>query len=143
MIASHRHAFASGRFAVASLVVAILACPVVAEAQAHRARIAQTLASKLATKAGSAEALVQAPQSEIDRLAKTYGVRIVKRLALGALLSGSTKQLDAVAGDRNVTALAADDVVTSTMAVTPTATGANQLWRSNGASGYYGGITGL
>ena len=77
----------SGRLALASLAVATLAFPALAQAQAHRARVAQTLARQIAANGpGTVEALVQAPQSEIDRLSKTYGLRIVRRLALGALV---------------------------------------------------------
>src|SRR6185369_6076149 len=87
--------------ALASFVAALFVCPAAAEAQAHRARLAQTLATQLSTtRTANIRALVQAPQSEIDRLSKTYGVRVVKRLALGAVLSGSAAQVNAVAGDR-------------------------------------------
>ena len=130
----------SASLAIASLA-AILVCPLAADAQA---RLSSELANKIAAAVrGSINVIVQAPQSEIDRLSRTYGVRVVKRLGLGAVLAGTTKQLNAVAGDANVGALATDDIVTSTMALTPAATGANQLWRTDGSSGQFGGLVGL
>src|SRR5690606_33743572 len=88
--------------------------PGAAQAQ-HKARMSRSLEQRVAQGGGTpVRFLVQAPQAEVDRLARTYGVEVVKRLALGALLSGTGSQITRVAGDGNVGALAADDVVVAT-----------------------------
>ena len=85
--------------------------------------------------------VVQGPPAEIDRIAATYGVRVVKRMDMGAVVSGSPAEVRAVAGDSNVGSLTGDDVVVSTMAVSTQSTGASQLWR--GADGTsFGGLVG-
>ncbi|MEO7191204.1 MAG: S8 family serine peptidase [Vicinamibacterales bacterium] len=134
-----------GFLAVSLIVVAAgVNFPVAAQGVRHRARLAQGLEQQLATGApGTFSVLLEASQSEVDRLVRTYGVRADRRLQMGARLVGSARQLNALAADANVGALNADDVVTSTMAVTTQATGAAQLWRSSGSSGNFGGLTGL
>ena len=112
------------------------------EAQ-HRARLARGLESKVVV--GSTESvrvLLQAPQAEIDRLAETYGIRVLKRLEIGAVVEGTGHEMANVAGDSLVGAVAADDVVTSTMAVTTQATGANLLWSNGDGRRHFNGLTG-
>ena len=87
--------------------------------------------------------IVTAPQSEVDRLVGTYGVVVVRRLGMGAALSGTGVQVARLASDPNVAALAADDVVISTMAVTTQSTGANLLWAGSDRRGNFGGLTGV
>ena len=85
--------------------------------------------------------IVQGPQAEIDRISSAYGVRVIKRMDMGAVVAGSPAQVRAVAGDSNVGSLTGDDVVVSTMAVSTQSTGANQLWQ--GADGTnFGGLVG-
>ena len=128
--------------ACVALGAVLLLLPLSSAAQ-HRARVAGSLASALAAGApGNAEAIITAPQEEVDWLARTYGVRVVKRLDMGALLWGSAAALDAVANDENVAALAANEVVMSTMSVTTQSTGANQLWADDKGRRHFGGITG-
>ncbi|MCC7009887.1 MAG: S8 family serine peptidase [Acidobacteria bacterium] len=114
--------------------------PQVADAQQRRAKLSKGLEEGLR---GSERlrVLVEGPQDEVDRIASRYGVRVLKRLEMGALVSGTGAQLGAVAGDGNVSALTADDVVTSTMSVTTQATGANQLWAGR-SGGNFSGLTG-
>jgi len=115
--------------------------PAPAEAQ-HRARLAGSLQKRLAQKAPAIDVIVEAPQAEVDRLARTYGLRVKRRLGMGAVLSGNSAQVQQAASDANVAALAADEVVFSTMAVTTVTTGANLLW-NNGRSGrHFDGLTG-
>lgn len=135
----------SRRVVVAGLLagsaIAVLA-PVSAEAQ-HRARIGRGLAKQLTESAGSPVAvLLEAPQAEVDRLARTYGVRVHRRLGMGAVLQGNAAQLERIAADTNVTAIAADDVVFSTMAVTTQSTGASLLWGGSDRGRRFGGLTG-
>jgi serine protease AprX len=113
-----------------------------AEAQ-HRARMPQALDAALSQGAsGYHDVVIVTPQAEVDRLAAAYGVRVISRLDMGAVLSGTSGQIDALAGDANVGALALNDVVFSTMAVTTQATGANQLWQARGSTSHFDGLTG-
>jgi serine protease AprX len=124
--------------AVIGLAATLLLGVTPAAAQ-HRARLSRSLADQIAT-GGNVRVVVQAPQAEVDRLAKTYGVRVTRRLGLGAVLVGNSSQVSRLASDSNVGALSADDVVVSTMAVTTQSTGASLLWK--GANSNFGGLTG-
>ena len=121
-----------GPLAAAAMVAAFsfaVAQPAAAQ-ERHRARIGAALQKRLASKISeSLHVLVSGPQSEMDRLARAYGVRVVKRLGMGAVLSGSAQQVNSVAGDANVAAVSPDEIVTGTMAVATQSTGANLLWR--------------
>ncbi|MDQ2635619.1 MAG: S8 family serine peptidase, partial [Actinomycetota bacterium] len=86
--------------------------------------------------------VLEAPQSEVDRLVRTYGLRVSKRLGMGASVTGSAAQLNAMAADTNVTSLAQDDIVISTMAVTTQSTGASLLWQDARRRRNFGGLTG-
>jgi serine protease AprX len=129
-------------FALIGTTVAVLLCPSLSAAQ-HQARLPKGLASRLVQQAHRPhDVLLTAPQSEIDRLAATYGVTVRSRYGFGALLRGSSAQIQAMAGDTQVSALALNEAVFSTMAVTTQATGANQLWQARGDSNFFGGLTG-
>lgn len=136
-----------GRSACAWLGATVVLCmallvPTVAAAQ-HRARMSSDLAATVAAGGlGSLQVLVEAPQDEVDRIARTYGVRVVRRLALGALLEGSAGAFDVVADDARVGAISENAVVTSTMSVTTQSTGASQLWADPNGRRYFDGITG-
>ena len=125
-----------------SILVGVLAGSVVPDhaAAQHRARLSQGLEARLAKDAGPTDVVVQGPQAEVDRISRTYGVKVVKRLDMGAVLSASGRQVAAIAADDNVGALTADDVVVSTMSVTAQSTGASQLWAGLGRN--FGGLTG-
>ena len=112
-------------FALIGTTVAVLLCPSLSAAQ-HQARLPKGLALR----------------SEVDRLAATYGVTVRSRHGFGALLRGSSAQIQAMAGDPQVGSLALNEAVFSTMAVTTQATGANQLWQARGDSNFFGGLTG-
>ena len=121
-------------------LAALIFAPTLAFAQgAHLSRgLTDRLADPSTT---SLNVIVQGPQAEIDRIASTYGVRVLKRMDMGAVVSGNPSQVRAVAGDSKVGSLTGDDVVVSTMAVTTQSTGANQLWK--GADGTnFGGLVG-
>jgi serine protease AprX len=115
--------------------------PATAGAQA-RDPLPKGLARQVESGASAIQFLVEGPQAEIDRLAESYGLRVVNRLAGGAMLEGSGAGLTALTGDPNVKGVSENHRVMSTMAVTTHATGANQLWRSAGNSGNFGGLTG-
>ena len=133
-----------GSRALATLFIGIAALsfsPRVAEAQ-HRAKLSKALAEQLTAGSTSLNVVFQGPQAEVDRVAKTYGVLVTKRLDMGAVLTGSGAQFDALAADDNVTSLTEDGQVTSTMAITTQSTGANQLWAAQDGSSKFGGLTG-
>ena len=74
---------------VIGLIAAVLASPRPASAQ-HRAQLDGRLAEEIARNSGRTfNVIVDGPQSEMDRVARAYGLRIVKRLDSGALLSGT------------------------------------------------------
>ncbi len=94
-----------------------------------------------AQRAEGLEVLYEGPQAEVDRLAQTYGLDIVTRLDMGAVLSGSGPELMSLSTDRGVRSLSENGVVFSTMATTARTTGASDMWRSANSGGF-GGYTG-
>jgi serine protease AprX len=146
MTLSRRFSSISRGFTAVSLVIAgaitFLAVDAAAQTRQHRARLSGSLAQQLSERTGSVAVVVEAPQAEVDRLARTYGLRIQRRLASGAALVGDAAQVERLAGDANLTSLAADDVVVSTMAVSSQSTGANLLWGNPEQGNRFGGLTG-
>src|ERR1700683_2030086 len=129
---------------VIGLAMTLLASSLPAFAQ-HRAALAKDLADDIKYRGTSTvNVLYDGPQSEVDRLAKTYHVKVVKRLDSGAVFSGSASQFGTMSGDVQVTSLHEDNVVKGAAAVaevTTQATGASQLWvGKNGKP--FSGITG-
>lgn len=62
-------------------------------ASAQGARLSRGLQDRLADPATRAvNVIVQGPQAEIDRIAATYGVRVLKRLEMGAVVAASPAQ---------------------------------------------------
>src|ERR1700733_11972194 len=131
---------------VIGFAMTILALPVPALAQ-HRARLATDLAQDI-KQSGSIHVLLEGSQSEVDRIVQTYHLRVIKRISSGAVLEGTGHQFDLVANDAGVTTLQEDNKVKGTAlvgtgpagAITPEATGADQLWAGNGTE--FGGDTG-
>ena len=119
---------------VIGLIATIFALPSSASAQ-HRARLSRDLTRQIQQNPdATVNVIAEGPQSEIDRIARQYGLQVVSRLDSGARLSGTAAQIDQAAGDGALTALAEDARVTGTMAVTTQSTGASQLW-GGGKSG--------
>ena len=118
---------------VIGLITTIFALPSSASAQ-HRARLSRDLTRQIQQNPdATVNVIAEGPQSEIDRIASKYGLRVVSRLDSGARLAGTAAQIDQAAGDGALTSLAEDARVTGTMAVTTQSTGASQLW--GGSSG--------
>ena len=143
MTASLRFVSFARRTALVGLLAAgvlTVFTPLDAAAQ-HRARMSRDLARQLA-EGGTMRVVVEAPQAEVDRLARTYGLRVERRLGMGAALAGDAAQVTRLAGDANLTSLAADDVVVSTMAVSTQSTGASLLWGDEARGTRFGGLTG-
>jgi hypothetical protein len=131
----------AGLLVLIGLIVLPLSVPQDAAAQQHRAAVSRGLDAQIASGApGLFRVIVGAPQAEITRLAEQYGLQIVKRLEMGAALSGTSVQLDLTAHDPVVSALVEDEVVVGTMATTTQSTGANLLWPGGG--GDFGGFVG-
>ena len=97
-------------------MVMVLAAALPASAQ-HRARLSTELAKHLEGPAAILTVLVQGPQSEVNRLASTYGLTVTRRLKSGADLTGSVSRIDRLASDPNVDSLREDRSVFGTMAV--------------------------
>ena len=121
---------------VIGLAMTLLACPWPAFAQ-HRASVARDLADDIKFKGGSTvNVIYDGPQSEVDRLASTYHVKVTKRLDSGAVFSGTASQFGAMSGDLQVSSLHEDNVVKGAVAeVTTQATGAEptvvgQKWQA-------------
>src|SRR6187401_2807708 len=116
------------------LIAAVLAVatPLAAPEQKrpHRARLSQGLARQVASGSAQIPVLYEGPQAEVDRLAQAYGLKVERKLGMGALFSGSAAAVNALAQDDNVWSLAEDQRVISTMSVTTAATGAGQLWKA-------------
>src|SRR5262249_7640823 len=89
---------------------------------------------------GTLTVLVQGPQSEVDRLAKTYGLTVTRRLKSGGDLTGPASKGNPLAGDTNVGSLREDGQGFGMMAVTTQSPGANQVCSSRGNP--LGGIPG-
>src|SRR5215471_3716362 len=113
---------------VIGLIAAIFAFPAPASAQ-HRARLSRGLVNQIQQSPDATVSVIaEGPQSEIDRLASTYGLQVVARFDSGARLTGTAAQIDRAAGDPALASLTEDERVIGTMAVTTQATGASQLW---------------
>src|SRR6185295_13349987 len=115
------------------LIVVALAASTPAFAQ-HRARLDKSLAEQVRQQTWKTfTVFVDGPQSEIDRLLQTYGVKVVERFDGGALVSGSGQQVDLLANDPQVPSVQENGKVFGTLAVTTQSTGANQLWAGKGS----------
>jgi hypothetical protein len=100
-----------------------LVAPVSATAPRHQARMSSELSAKLnRSDAELLRVVLTAPQAEVDRLAKKYGVAVLRRLFSGAVFIGTPAQFETLAADRNVFSLEEDLRVFSTMAVTTQST---------------------
>src|SRR6185295_7184922 len=103
---------------VAVLVALMFGVPTSALAQ-HRARLSSDLYWDIAKQPDkSLRVIIETNQSEVDRLVKTYGVRLGKRMESGAVLLGTGKQFDKLAGDLGVSELSEDQKVFGSMALT-------------------------
>src|SRR5215831_7984223 len=130
---------ASAAFVI-GLIAAIFAFPASSLAQ-HRARLSRGLTRQIQQNPDATVSVIaEGPQSEIDRIAGTYGLQVVSRFDSGARLTGTAAQVDRAAGDPALASLTEDERVVGTMAVTTQATGASQLW-GRGQSNF-DGITG-
>ncbi|MGH9158995.1 MAG: S8 family serine peptidase, partial [Vicinamibacteraceae bacterium] len=100
----------------------------VAGPRPHRARLSSSLETKLAAGFTTTDVIVRGDADRLARLAETYGARVKKRLRSGAVLTVTHASLEALVTDASVDAIANDDLVVPTMAVTSEATGADQAW---------------
>ena len=67
-------------------------------------------------------------QEAIRQLAEEYGLTVTRQLSSGGALEVTAAQLAALRNDPSIGHIAADSVVEASMAVSATATGADQLW---------------
>ncbi len=136
---SHTLLSRAGLLGLSALVVLASAAPAAAQ---HRARVSRSLQHDIDHRDAKIHLFYQGPQSEVDRIAKQYGLTVAKRLHAGAIFLATSNQADQVASDSNVPALQEDSTVFSTMAVTTQLTGAAQEWSAGPGHSPYGGITG-
>ena len=94
-----------------------------------RARMSKSLQTHVASKSTEAvDVIVHGTADQIDAMAARQGLTIRKRLDDGAVFRTSAAQLDALSSDALVDHLSRDVEVTSFMAVTASAIGADQVW---------------
>src|SRR4051812_22770657 len=127
------------RFFSLSLLVA-LACLSALPASAqvrHRARLSRDLVERLQHRVEArSEIIVTAGDATVDQLVARYGASLKKRIRGGAVLEATGVQLDAISQDPDVEHLSGNAPVYRMAAVTPQATGADQVW--SGLSGVRG-----
>ena len=125
-----------------ALVVGLALPSIAMAADGQRARMSRELSQKLAKPDDGRQipVIVTAPQDEVDRLERTHKMR-VKRMASGAVFYGTSTEVNSLSSDPGVKFIEEDRPIYSTMAITPQATGADQVWRGESGSAF-GGITG-
>jgi serine protease AprX len=95
----------------------------------QRARLSTRLAARLASgEPIETDLIVQGTRSEVDALAAAHGAHVARRMSAGAVLRVDRRSLLSLAEDPRVAALAEDEPVYSTMALTVETTGADQAW---------------
>jgi serine protease AprX len=99
-------------------------------AQPHRAHLSDDLLRHEAR--GSSErvrTILRGSAAEVEAVARRHGLRIVKRLAGGAVVGVSSQELKRLAADPLVAHLSGDPIVTPAMAISNRSTAADQTWK--------------
>ncbi len=111
-----------------------------AAAQARRARLSDDLVERLRAGDTADHAIIVTGSSvQVDAVARRHGLTVRKRLQTGAVLDVPAGALDALTRDPDVDQLSGNHRLTSQMAITNTAIGADQAWE---AIGDLPGVTG-
>jgi serine protease AprX len=111
-----------------------------AAAQARRARLSDDLVERLRAGDSADHAIIVTGSSiQVDAVARRHGLTVRKRLKTGAVLDVPAGALEALTHDPDVDQLSGNHRLTSQMAVTNTAIGADQVWE---AIGDLPGVTG-
>jgi serine protease AprX len=122
----------SARIRRAAFVIALAAGAAVAVRGApaqHRAQLSDDLVRlQLRDSRDRARIIVRGAPAVVDAIAARHGLPVVQRLAGGAVLLADSSELAALAADRAVAHLSGDAVVAPTMAVSNSATAADQTW---------------
>jgi len=100
-----------------------------ADAQGKRAHLSDDLQRHLdAGDATATTVIVSGTSEQVAALAARHGLRVRRALTSGAVVDVPAGRLDELAADTNVPQLSGDHVMRGQMAVTDTATGADQAW---------------
>ena len=96
---------------------------------AGQARLSKGVSDHLASKSrASIDLIVRGTADEVEALAARHGVTIARRLKSGAVLRANATEIAALSDDPAIGSLSRDVQVTSFMAVTDPAIGADQVW---------------
>ena len=112
----------------------------------HRAGLSDDLLGHKARRTSArARVIVHGDDATLEALARRHGVRILRKLAGGAVLAANSRELEALTADNEVDHLSGDTLVQSWMSVSDKATAADQT--RAGVSGLLGigaiaGVTG-
>ena len=114
------------------LVMLLLVCLTVLSSAAfsgpRRARLSEDVTRFIAAnRPGEIQVIVPGDAARLRQLATRHGLRLVKSMRSGALLSGRVDQLDALATEPEVGIIAANQRVYGMMATTTAAVGADQV----------------
>ena len=113
----------------ALLIALLMGLPALADAGPRRARLSGDLQDELRKgNRRTVEVIVAGGDDVISRLLSRHPLQLKRRLKRGAVLAVPAGQLDALAADAEVAAVAANAVVTSHMALTTATTGADAAW---------------
>ena len=111
---------------LAIFVAFVVAAPGLAAGQGRRARLSADLNDEIrAGNRSTVEVIVDGDDATINRVLTRHPLTLKKRLRRGAVLEVPAGQLNRLADDPDVRAVAANAVVTSHMALTTATTGAD------------------
>lgn len=134
------------RIAVVTALIAGASLGLRGAAPEHRAGLSDDLLGHKARRTSArARVIVHGDDATLEALARRHGVRILRKLAGGAVLAANSRELEALTADNEVDHLSGDTLVQSWMSVSDKATAADQT--RAGVSGLLGigaiaGVTG-
>ncbi len=131
------------RFRAKNVLIAVLAAASAlglrGSASEHKAALSLDLLARQSHRSSvRSRVIVHGTDAEIDAIAARHGLRVLRRLAGGAVFSADDKELSRLAADSAVDHLSGDVPVRPSMSVSVQSTAANQVW-----AGYAGGLLGL
>ena len=117
------------------LVLTFLLIPGKAVWSQSHARLSDKLQEHVASKSkASLDVIVRGTAEEIDAIAARQHLTIMKRLDNGAVFQANAAEIDALSSEPSIDHLSRDVQVTSFMAVTDPAIGADQVWAGGAAA---------
>ena len=132
------------RAAIIASLVGVSALTARGSNRDHRAHLSDDLLAHQARHTRvRARVIVHGSDSEIDTLARRYGVTVVRRLAGGAVVGANSDQVSALAADFGVDHLSGDLPVRPDMSISNPATAADQVWAGTSGLAGIGSIAGV